>query len=1010
MKPAAPFPPPSEHDTNPVSRLFFSYVSPTIALGFRQRLSLANLPPLWPEDTAEALISADAAFCARSRSPPSLGRRLAECSRRHLLLASASRAVYSAGQLAMPMMLRAVVAVIVRGESPATGVRWAFALACVSAFGGVAEQQHLHYSMRAGRRARSLATALVFRHCVSLSSAALAGRDPGDVANLLSNDANRLLLYAPQVATLWSAPLQIGIATWLLIRVLGLPSLAGVGLLIALLPMLTQLANVQQRLRARHLPVMDGRVRLCGEAARGMRGLKFAGWERSFLTRILAAREEEDFYVLRELLLVAASISCAILIPTLSTAACFVAVAVPHNTPLLPADAFAALALFNVLRFPLMTLGEAVAGTAQLRVSVQRLVEILETPEVVPPRRSAAAEDAVLHTQDASFWWPAAAKPDAEAGGGTFKLGGVALRLQAGELLAVVAPVGGGKSTLLNGLLGECCGEGSVAVSPGAIGYAAQSPFLLNGTLRENILFGRLFEPSNYAAVIAACALTPDIAALPARDATMIGERGVTLSGGQRARVALARALYGLPRLIMADDVLSALDADTGRAVFAAALGQASISRLSARVLVTHALQYLSQATRVAVLDGGRLVACGTHAELLAMASRQELPPAACLLLAGGGPQEEAEQSRASVDGRRLAAGREAMAGAKHINAAGSMLGEDEEQGLEGASRATVAAYVDACGGPVWLAIQLLLLVLERATYLSTDYLLTTWTSAAHGPPTTWFGRLMGNHPATGDCLVHGLRPATYYASAYVLCCAVNSCFAVGRTLWFARGGARAARSLFISAATAVIRSPLSFFETTPTGRILNRLCADQDILDTTLTTTSIRLTASFAWLCGGIAIMLGVVPPVALPIGLALLCFAYGISRFAACYAQLQRLESNARTPLQVHVQEALAGAASVRAFAATERFIVACDRHCDDAALASAAFAHAGRWFSTRIEVAAGFVLLSVGISAVFMQVSGSLAGLAIMWGTNFSLSLTFFSQSITGMPAGGFCLFFV
>jgi ABC-type multidrug transport system fused ATPase/permease subunit len=993
-----------------VSRALFTWVSPLVSRGYRRKLQPSELFELWPEDRADALADADAAFCAASApAVPTLHARLRHATRRHLLQASCCRLFYSASQLAAPMLLRRLVRSVALQQPVGDGLLWAFLLAGTTVSGAVCEQAHQNLALRAGRRGRSLATTLVFRHCMTLSTAGLSARDPGDVANLLSSDANRLLLFTPMVAQLWSGPAQIAVSTWLLVDILGVRALAGVGMLLALLPVLTLLANKQRRLRAAHLPAADARVRLVGEAARGMRGLKFAGWERAFLDRILGAREEENRFVRAELLLTAATISIAIVLPQFATAATFAAVAVPDNRPLQAADAFAALSLFNVLRFPLMNLGEAVAGSAQLRVSVDRLAGLLATPEVVAPSAPAGDAASGVVAQDAAFWWPPTVRAksskdesDAEASGTEFRLHGVSLRVAPGELLIVLGQVGAGKSTLLQGLLGESCGEGAASLTPRSrVAYASQNAFLLNGTLRDNILFGRAHDAARYAAVVSACCLLPDVASLPARDYTIIGERGVTLSGGQRARVALARALYGDPLVLLLDDVLSALDADTGRAVFSAALGPAGLARKAARILVTHATQYLSQASAVAILDGGVLAACGPHAELLAAAKAGTLSPGAAAQLAAASVQEEAAERRASVDTRRsVDATAAALKPAADAKAPGATLGEEEDQSRDGVSWQTISAYVAACGGAPWAVMQLLLLLCERLTYVSTDYMLTTWNAAALGPPDTVFGRFMDGPMSWGPGLHYGLRHAAFYACAYTLCCAVNGVFAVARTVWFSAAGARAAGRMFAGAATAVVRSPLIFFETTPTGRILNRLCADQDVLDTTLPVTCIRLTSSVAWLISALAIMIGVLPPVALPVVVALCGYIWGVSRFISAYSQLQRLEANARTPLQVHVQEALAGAAIVRAFGASERFVAACDAHCDTAAAASLAFQSAGRWFSVRLEMAAGAVLLSVGITCTLLRstVGAPLAGLALIWASNFSLSLSFFTMALT------------
>jgi len=245
-----------------LSRAFFTYVSPLIAHGAsKNKLNLADLLPNWPQDEAAQLVAADAAFCSSQPGKrASLRARLVHATRRQLCQAFCCRAVYAAAQLAFPMLLQLLVRGVASNDHGA--LLWAFLLTLVNFVGAVAEQQQQALAFRAGVRARSLCVALLTRKCLSLSRAALSGRDPGDVANLLANDAQRLFVFAPQVAQLWSAPLQVAVSSWLLVRLLGVGALAGVGALLALVPLLTSLARRQCSLRQQHLPLSDLRVRL----------------------------------------------------------------------------------------------------------------------------------------------------------------------------------------------------------------------------------------------------------------------------------------------------------------------------------------------------------------------------------------------------------------------------------------------------------------------------------------------------------------------------------------------------------------------------------------------------------------------------------------------------------------------------------------------------------------------------------------------------------------------------
>lgn len=846
-----------EDETSLLSRVFFMHVAPLISWASKSnRVELAHLPELWPQDRAAELVAADEAYCASFPVRPRLRDRLLRASARQLLQASACRAIYCAAQLAFPMLLQRVVRAVATKDT-SSAVLFSCLLALASFTGALAEQQHQARAFRAGLRAKSLVVALVTRHCLAHSASALQGRDPGDISNMLANDAQRFFVYAPNCAQLWSAPAQVTVAAWLLVRLLGPGALAGIGALLFIVPLLTALARRLRTLRSAHLSFSDARVRLTAEAARGMRGLKFLGFDQPFLQRILGSRRREQQYVRAELQCTAFSIAVTIVLPVVATAITFAAACVPSNKPLAAAEAFAALSLFGVLRFPLMGVGEAVAGAAQVVVSISRLDALLAAEECVPPPGEAAAAEADkgVSCTDARFWWPPPPPADGSpAPPPLFALSVPRLRVAPGQLVCIIGPVGCGKSTLLAGLLGEAMRVPEAAGAPALlsppassqrVAYVSQAAWLLNATLRENVVFGRPWSAARYAAALAACSLASDIRTLPARDETVLGERGVTLSGGQKARLSLARALYGDPDVLLLDDPLSALDADTGRAVFGQALGPGGMASRAARVLVTHATQYLSAADAVAILDGGALVACAPLAELRARAA--ELPAGAREQLEAVATQEEAAAAtaarRASLELARVGeAEAEASDAARNAAGADGRLEEAEEQGMRAASWATVKAYILACGGRRWAAAQLLLLLAERLTYLSTDYMLTTWTSAQFGPPDTVFGRFMRGPSAAQAGPVHGSRSAAaFYAGAYLLCCAVNAVFAVTRTQWFCAGGAAAAGRVFERAASAVLRAPLLFFETTPTGRILNRLTGDQDVLDTTLPVVFLR-------------------------------------------------------------------------------------------------------------------------------------------------------------------------
>ena len=376
---------------------------------------------------------------------------------------------------------------------------------------------------------------------------------------------------------LWSGPLMIAVCVALLVRLLGWPALAGLALMLLMLPLNTTISKRREGVKGAIRALQSQRSNLLGEILQGIRVIKYFAWEPAFLARVCGVRAEELRQVRRD---AAWGIGSAVLwagSPTLVALAAFSAFAL-SGQELLPSVAFTALALFNVLRLPMATLPTAINYFLECRTSLRRLQRFLSADEVDPgyysnaePAAAAGGEAApepahapgpaggpALVISDGCFCWVKAPEQ------GAFRLRGINLRVERGELVMIVGPVGSGKSSLLAAVLAELNKLSGTVALQGTVAYAAQQPWILNATVHDNVLLGRLQEeedgprepehpgprgvgakppfPSLYSRALAACALSRDLASLPAGDATEIGERGVNLSGGQKARVALARA------------------------------------------------------------------------------------------------------------------------------------------------------------------------------------------------------------------------------------------------------------------------------------------------------------------------------------------------------------------------------------------------------------------------------------------------------------------------------------
>ncbi|PWN87324.1 hypothetical protein FA10DRAFT_183067 [Acaromyces ingoldii] len=480
----------------------------------------------------------------------------------------------------------------------------------------------------------------------------------GEVTNLVSVDVFKVSEVGAYLHFLFpSAPLQIVLCVYLLINLLGWSAVGGVAVLVLSLPLQTLISRLFVRLQRRLLEATDRRLNLTSEVLNCIKTVKFFAWEKSFEKRLDDARERELAVLYMRLgawLLGAATYIGMAMVVSLVTFA--VHVGVLHRP--LPAEvAFTAMALFNALRHPLEALPDMLVNVLTSLVSIRRIDHYLQEAETEKYRqllggggggagdggpasatrmRQAATSDPVVGFRDATFTYAEndEAKVEDESPA-PFQLKDLNLAFPLGKLSVVAGPVGCGKTTLLMSLLGEtrrlrgttfmpcAVARSLVDVDPRTglsetVAYCSQSPWLLGATVRENILFGQPYDEARYRAVLHACALEADLAILEYHDETEVGEKGTSLSGGQKARLALARALYSPARYLLLDDALSAVDVHTAKHLFTHYL-KGDLIRGRTVILVTHAVQLCLPGAAFAVaLDDGRVVAAGTPAEVLA--------------------------------------------------------------------------------------------------------------------------------------------------------------------------------------------------------------------------------------------------------------------------------------------------------------------------------------------------------------------------------------------------------
>ncbi|KAM4656295.1 multidrug resistance-associated protein 1 isoform 6-T8 [Amazona ochrocephala] len=472
--------------------------------------------------------------------------------------------------------------------------------------------QYFHICFVTGMRLKTAIVGVIYRKALVITNSARKTSTVGEIVNLMSVDAQRFMDLATYINMVWSAPFQVILALYLLWQNLGPSVLAGVAVMILLVPINAVMAMKTKTYQVTQMKSKDNRIKLMNEILNGIKVLKLYAWELAFREKVLEIRQKE-LKVLKKSAYLAAMATftwvCAPFLVALSTFAVYVTI--DKNNILDAQKAFVSLALFNILRFPLNMLPMVISSIVEASVSLKRLRVFLSHEELDPDsiiRNPITADEGCIVVKNATFSWSKNDPP---------LLNSINFTVPEGSLVAVVGQVGCGKSSLLSALLGEMDKKEGYVVVKGSVAYVPQQAWVQNATLQDNIIFGREMNESRYKRVIEACALLPDIEILPAGDKTEIGEKGVNMSGGQKQRVSLARAVYCNADVCLFDDPLSAVDAHVGKHIFENVIGPKGILKNKTRVLVTHAINYLPQMDTILVMSDGEISEMGSYQELL---------------------------------------------------------------------------------------------------------------------------------------------------------------------------------------------------------------------------------------------------------------------------------------------------------------------------------------------------------------------------------------------------------
>ncbi|XP_073399008.1 multidrug resistance-associated protein 1 [Dendrobates tinctorius] len=839
--------------------------------------------------------------------------------------------------------------------------------------------KYFHICFVTGMRLKSAIIGVVYRKALVISNAARRTSTIGEIVNLMSVDAQRFMDLATYINMIWSAPLQVIFALYLLWQILGPSVLAGVAVMILLVPVNAVIAMKSKKYQVVQMKCKDNRIKLMNEILNGIKVLKLYAWELAFKEKVLGIRQEELKVLKKSAYLSAVGTFTWVCAPFLVALSTFAVYVLSDESNVLDAEkAFVSLALFNILRFPLNMLPMVISSMVQASVSLKRLRVFLSHEELEPEsivREQRRSSEGCINMRSATFSWSKNDPPSLKE---------INVTIPDGSLIAVVGQVGCGKSSLLSALLGEMeKKEGFVSVK-GGIAYVPQQAWIQNASLKDNIMFGRERREPLYKRVLEACALLPDLEILPSGDRTEIGEKGVNLSGGQKQRVSLARAVYCNADVYLLDDPLSAVDAHVGKHIFDKVIGPKGLLKDKTRILVTHGVSYLPQMDSIIVMVDGKITEIGSYQDLLkqdgafaeflrtyANAEQnngQEVPS----------PTEEKHMENGVLVGernekslhRQLSASSDTKSGQQNSTADLQKSGKDDWKLTEADKAKTGRVklvvfweYMKAIG--LFLSfLSVILFLCNHVSSLASNYWLSLWTD---------------------DTVVNGTQQHTKMRLSVYGALGMSQGIAVfGYSTTVSLGGVLASRYLHMDLLHNVLRFPMGFFERTPSGNLVNRFSKEIDTIDSTIPQIIKMFMGSLFNVIGACIIILLATPIVAVmipPLGL----LYFFVQRFyVATSRQLKRLESVSRSPVYSHFNETLLGASVIRAFGEQKQFIQISDFRVDENQRAYYPSIVSNRWLAIRLEFVGNCIVLFASLFAVISRftLSPGLVGLSVSY----------------------------
>ncbi|KAK1306352.1 ABC transporter C family member 9 [Acorus calamus] len=970
----------------------FSWLNPLFAAGIKKPLEQDEIPDVDVKDSAKFSSHSfdDSLNNAKERNdgshnPSSIYKAIFIFVRRKAAINASFAVVSAATSYVGPSLIDDFVKFLNDKKNRSLKSGYLLALAFLSAkmIEVVTQRQWIFGARQLGCRLRAALISQIYKKGLRLSSQSRQGHTSGEIINYMSVDIQRITDLMWYANTIWMLPIQISLAIYVLYTNLGLGSLAGLAATALVMACNVPLTRIQKRLQSKIMEAKDERMKATSEVLRNMRSLKLQAWDMRYLHKLDGLRKIECSWLWKSARLNALSAFIFWGSPTLISAATFGA-CILMGIPLTAGRVLSALATFRMLQDPIFNLPDLLSALAMAKVSGDRIASYLQEDEIHSdaveslPRNEAEFE---IEIDNGRFSW------DMGSSDGP-TLCGIHLNIKRGMKVAICGAVGSGKSSLLSCILGEIPKlSGKVKIS-GTKAYVPQSPWILTGNVRENILFGKPFDNGKYQKTVEACALMKDFELFATGDLTEIGERGINMSGGQKQRIQIARAVYQDADIYLLDDPFSAVDAHTGTQLFKNCL--MGMLKEKTVLYVTHQVEFLPAADLILVMQNGQItqagkfdellqqnvgfeVLVGAHSQALETIQSAEISSRRAMKLLTDDNMDTDSESTVTVqfqNGDKHNSGHNLCPEIERTDK-GGRLTQDEEREKGSIGKDVYWAYLTAVKGGALVPIILTAQSLFQTLQIASNYWIT-WAS----PPTK-----TSESKVTMNVLF----------MVYILLSVGSALCVLVRASLVAIVGLRTSQKFFMNMLQSILHAPMSFFDSTPTGRILNRVSMDQSVLDLEMPNKLGWCAFSVIQILGTIAVMSQVAWQVfAIFIPVTAICIWYQ-QYYIPTARELARLAGIQRAPILHHFAESLTGAATIRAFNQEDRFINANLNLIDNHSRPWFHNVSAMEWLSFRLNLLSNFVFAFSLVLLVSLPegiISPSLAGLAVTYGLNLNV----------------------